>query len=273
MNYMDKTVSILGCGWLGLPLAESLISKGYSVKGSTTNSGKLKVLTSKKIKSFLIGLNPDLQGDNVQDFFNSEILIIDIPPGGNEDKITYHKKQVESIIKEVKKSPVQKIIFISSTSVYGNENREVTEADVLNPEKESGKALKIVEEMLFNDETFDKTIIRFAGLIDSDRNPVKFFAGRKNIPGGNISVNLIHRKDCINIIYRIINQNVWNEIFNACSDLHPSKREFYTAAARKFNMPEPEFINTNDGYKIVNSDKLKRRLNYNFIYPDPISMI
>lgn len=270
---MNKTVSILGCGWLGLPLAEFLITKGYSVKGSTTSPGKLNTLTSRKIKSFLIELNPDIHGDNIQDFFRSEILVINIPPGGGEHKMTYHKNQIESVLDEVKNSTVNRIIFISSTSVYGNENREITEKDELHPEKESGKALKIVEEMLFADTSFDKTIIRFAGLIDDDRNPVKFFAGRNNIPGGNIPVNLIHRKDCINIIYQILTHNVWDEIFNACSDLHPAKREFYTAAARKFNMPEPEFIDTTDGYKIVNSDKLKNFLNYNFIYPDPLLMI
>lgn len=32
------TVSILGCGWLGLPLAEQLLAEGYSVKGSTTRA-------------------------------------------------------------------------------------------------------------------------------------------------------------------------------------------------------------------------------------------
>ncbi len=270
---MNKTVSILGCGWLGLPLAEFLITKGCSVKGSTTSPGKLKTLTSKNIQPFLIQLNPDIQGDDVQDFFKCEILVVNIPPGGRENKTAYHSKQVESIIKEAKKSTVRKIIFISSTSVFGNENREVTEADDLHPEKESGKALRTVEEMLFTDISFDKTILRFGGLIDSDRNPVKYFAGRKNIPGGNIPVNLIHRKDCINIIYQIINQSVWNEIFNGCSDLHPAKRDFYTAAARKFNMPVPEFIDTNDDYKIVNSDKLKKLLNYNFIYPDPLQML
>ncbi len=270
---MNKSVSILGCGWLGLPLAEFLISEGYLVKGSTTNPDKLDLLTSKNIDPFLIELTPLIQGNRLQDFFNSEILIINIPPGRIDDKVTYHKKQIESVLDEVKKSSIRNIIFISSTSVYGNENREVTEADQLHPENESGKALKVVEELLFNSGAFEKTIIRFAGLIDSDRNPVRFFTDRKNIPGGNIPVNFIHRTDCIKIIYQVIIQNFWNEIFNGCADLHPTKREFYTSAAVKYNMQKPEFADTDDSYKIVNSDKLKKLLNYNFIYPDPLLMI
>ncbi len=270
---MKNTVSILGCGWLGLPLAEFLISKGFTIKGSTTSHGKLSLLESKGIEPFLLQLNPDIKGNGIKGFFNSETLIIDIPPGGRDDKISFHTKQVESILGEIRKSSVRKVIFISSTSVYGNVNRQVTEEDMLNPEKDSGKALKIVEKMLFDEDSVKKTIIRFAGLIDDDRNPVKFFAGRNNIPGGNIPVNLIHRTDSINIVYRVIEKDVWNEIFNACSDYHPSKREFYTAAARKVNLPAPEFIDTDDGYKIINSDKLKLRLGYEFVYPDPLKMI
>ena len=270
---MDQKISILGCGWLGLPLAEQLISDGFSVKGSTTNAAKLSLLSSKNIDPFLLELNPAIKGGRIKEFFSSEILIIDIPPGGKDDKVSFHTKQVRSILEETASSSVQKVIFISSTSVYGNTNRQVTEDDELNPDRESGKALKSVEEMLFAADSFEKTIIRFAGLIDDDRNPVKFFAGRKNIPGGSIPVNLIHRKDCINIIRWVIKQNAWNEIFNACSDLHPSKREFYTAAADKLNQPAPAFIDTDDGYKIVNSDKLKRRLGYKFLYPDPLMMI
>ncbi len=270
---MNKTISILGCGWLGLPLAEFFISEEFSVKGSTTNPDKLDLISSKNIKPFLIELDPLIGGEDINEFFNSEILIINIPPGGNSDKILFHKEQVESILDEVKKSSIKKIIFISSTSVYGNENREVTEKDELYPETESGKALKNVEKLLFADNSFDKTIIRFGGLIDNDRNPVKYFSGRKNIPGGNIPVNLIHRKDCINIIFKIITQNIWNEIFNACADIHQTKKEFYTEAAVKNNLPEPEFVDEDGDFKIVNSDKLKKVLGYNFVYSNPLLMI
>ena len=37
-------ISILGCGWLGLPLAKALIENGFSVKGSTTSTDKLTAL-------------------------------------------------------------------------------------------------------------------------------------------------------------------------------------------------------------------------------------
>lgn len=47
-------VSILGCGWLGFPLAKKLIEIGFEVKGSTTTENKLAVLKSNKIAPYLL---------------------------------------------------------------------------------------------------------------------------------------------------------------------------------------------------------------------------
>ena len=44
-----RNVSILGCGWLGKPLAISLLDDGYSLKGSTTKEEKLALLEDNNI--------------------------------------------------------------------------------------------------------------------------------------------------------------------------------------------------------------------------------
>ena len=51
-----KQISILGCGWLGLPLAKHFISKNYEVKGSTTTQEKTQMLADNKISPYLIKL-------------------------------------------------------------------------------------------------------------------------------------------------------------------------------------------------------------------------
>ena len=40
----QNKIGIIGCGWLGLPLAKELISNNHKVKGSTTTEEKLKIL-------------------------------------------------------------------------------------------------------------------------------------------------------------------------------------------------------------------------------------
>ena len=51
---------------------------------------------------------------------------------------------------------------------------------------------------------FNTTVIRFGGLIGYDRMPGKFLTGKKDLPNGDAPVNLIHRDDCVQIIYQII---------------------------------------------------------------------
>ena len=66
-------------------------------------------------------------------------------------------------------------------------------------------------------------------------------------------INLIHRDDCIQIINRIITNNIWEETLNACADSHPTRRDFYTREYLKEGRKTPVFdeSSTND-YKIIN---------------------
>jgi UDP-glucose 4-epimerase len=59
----------------------------------------------------------------------------------------------------IEKSTVENVIFISSTSVYGDENDQVTEETTLNPIQKAGQ-LEIVETLLQNNSFFKTTVLR-----------------------------------------------------------------------------------------------------------------
>ncbi len=264
-----ETISILGCGWLGLPLADYLIGKGYKLKGSTRTRSELEVIKSHGIEPFYLVLDPDLRGDNVDDFFNCDVLVVNFPPERRDDIAEYHTSQIRSLIARIESSPLTKVLFVSSTSVYPDLGREVSEDDDAPPEKPSGIALLEAERLFRLSSRFETTIIRFGGLIGYDRMPGRFLAGRKGITGGNAPVNLIHRDDCLGIIHRIIERSVWGETFNACADEHPLRKEYYTAQALKLGLDPPGFEDGGGGFKIIRSDKLKKLLEYRFKHPDP----
>ena len=95
-------ISILGCGWLGFPLAKSLLQKGYLINGSTTSLEKIPVLEHAGIVPFNIQLSEDKIVGEIDSFLeNSEILIIDIPPklrgDSTETSIGLSKTFVEKI--------------------------------------------------------------------------------------------------------------------------------------------------------------------------------
>lgn len=272
---LTNTISVLGCGWLGLPLAASLVQQGYTVKGSVTQPEKLELLSQKGIMPYQVQItDTGITSNDLDGFLESTILIINIPPSRREDVVIYHQAQMASLIEQILKSPVKQVLFVSSTSVYPDLNQEVTELENIQPSKESGKALLAVEKMLRSTIQFMTTIVRFAGLVGYDRMPGRFLAGKKNVENGNAPINVIHQDDCIALLTGIIKQQAWGEIFNACADLHPTRRDFYTQAAAKAGLELPTFANMADPrFKIISSEKIKQRLNYSFRYPDPLGML
>lgn len=263
-------ISILGCGWLGLPLAKRLIEKGYSVNGSTTSENKLSTLEEAGINPFLIHVESDGILGNTDAFLaESKILIIDIPPKLRSENPDSVKKvfveKIKNLIPFIEKSTIEKVLFISSTSVYGDDNNMVTEETVPNPETESGKQLLLAEALLQNNPNFETTILRFGGLIGEDRHPVKFLAGKENIENPDAPVNLIHQKDCIGIIEEIIKQSKWNEIFNAVASFHPTREEYYTQKAKDLNLVVPKFSSKKSNIqKTISSGKIETVLDYTF---------
>ncbi len=268
------TISILGCGWLGLPLAERLRDKGHHIKGSTTSNEKLQVLKGKKIEPYLLKLSPELDCDNCSNFWDADVLVLNIPPGRGRNNIEeYHKKQIKAIVTEVKKSPIEFVVFISSTSVYPKKAGIVSEDDTENgnASRSSGNALLEAEKILQRESEFETTIIRFGGLYGHDRHPVKYLAGRKNLNKGNAPVNLIHQEDCINIIQQVIEDKIKGKVFNGVSDGHPPRKMYYPTIAKVLDLEPPTFEDDEtEDYKIVSNRKLKTILDYKFRHPNPM---
>jgi len=261
-----KQISILGCGWLGMPLAKSLLEKGFSVKGSTTSFEKISALESNGIQPFQIELSEtEIKGEINSFIKNSEILIIDIPPKLRSIFSENFVKKIINLIPFIEKAKVEKVIFISSTSVFSDDNAVVTETTKPNPDTESGKQLLATEILLQSNENFKTTVIRFGGLIGEDRHPIHFLAGRKNIENPEAPINLIHQKDCIGIIEAIVRQECWNEIFNGVAPSHPSRTAYYTQKALELGLPLPEFVNSKIAFgKTILSDKVEKVLDYHF---------
>lgn len=251
-----QAISLLGSGWLGLPLAEQFVMMGYHVKATTTSESRLVKLTSIKVKPFIVQI--ERLPDDIQAFLQSDLLIINIP-SKNIDGFS-------KLIMEIEKSEIEKVLFVSSTSVYENKNQTISESDGI----ESKRSLLLEIENLFRSSgKFKTTIVRFGGLIGYSRNPGRFFRSGKRAPDPDAHVNLIHRDDCIGIIGKIIEQEIWGEVFNCCADTHPTKREFYTQAAEAIGIPAPEFVTSESkSFKIISNQKVKRILKYEFLHAD-----
>jgi nucleoside-diphosphate-sugar epimerase len=251
-----NTISILGSGWLGKPLAEHLLHHDNRIKLSTRSEQKQAQLTQAGFDSFVVDIDQNPPASTT--FLEADTLIINIT--------NKHIESFKALIAMIRQSPIKHVLFISSSSVYQNLNREVSEDEAA----ENTDSVLYQIENLFKQETgFKSTILRFSGLIGPGRHPGRFFRSGKQVKQPDAPVNLIHLDDCIGIIDAILKQSAWQQTFNGCAGSHPTKRQFYSQMARLAGMPLPDFSDTSAlSYKIVNNDKLKTTLHYRFLHPD-----
>ncbi|WP_375563080.1 hypothetical protein ACE193_11315 [Bernardetia sp. OM2101] len=292
-----QSISILGCGWLGLETAKFFIEKGIYVKGSTTSKKKKDILEKEGIKPYLLDLNEENitkfstnTTEYFKNFFETDIVLINIPPP-KENK-EFYKTQMDFITTHLleNKKATRKVIFISSTSIYKNYdaklNKEVIENDVQNLEEANRKDIFEAENVFV--EASKKTdlevvVLRAGGLMGAERVAGKYFAGKKNLNTGNIPANFIHRKDLINIISLIAKKTSkkslfkdkkrnYFEVINVVCPIHPIRQKIYQKNAIDYNFEPPTFTNNEQtpDYKIINSEKLQEQLGYKFIYPNPL---
>ena len=265
---MSNKISILGIGWLGLPLAMHLIAKGYQIKGSTTSLMKLKKLKQKGIKPYHIILKEDKVAGEIDEFLEeSEILIINIPPGLRSNPDIDFVAKIRGLLKPVGKSSVKHVLFVSSTSVF--EDQEdfpiINDSSVPNASKNSGEQLIATEGLLRENANFKTTILRFGGLFGPDRHPATMLSGRTSLKNPKAPINLIHLEDCIGIIKKIIDTQSWNQTFNAVYPDHPQKEAYYTYISKQMDLPIPQYDQERASKgKIINTDKLIKELNYEF---------
>lgn len=266
-------ISVLGCGWLGFPLAQHLLREGYAVRGSTTSREKCTLLKQAGIEPILIQA-PDSLGPEDDDFWKADILFLNIPPGrGDQDIERTYPKLIRTVLDRAEKCGISWVIFASSTSVYSSAGGLTHEDEAIpgSASRPSGEAV-LKAEAVIKEAAPDYTILRFGGLYGYDRHPVKYLAGKKELSDPMKPVNLIHQVDCIRAVDEVIRQKKRNEVYNVVSDGHPPRKAFYQSAARHFELPLPEFCGCNNekDYRIVSNEKLKNDLKFEFSYPNPM---
>lgn len=251
MTALSNSVSIIGCGWLGLPLASFLKEKHFKVKGTTTTEVKLKNLSKQGIDAYLFDVTKpttEVLSDLVK---NVEVMLINVPPGkaGGSNFASI----MQQFLTKLKHQFQGKLIFISSTSVFQNapDFPVYDESSVPNAISGNGKNLADVE--TFIQTNFQKyCIIRPGGLWSDDRHPVYALYRRSSIANPNAPVNMTQRALLIDVIYQSIIQENFPNIIHAIDPTEETRAEYYARKAQELNIRLPDFEpKTTEGKKII----------------------
>lgn len=239
------SVAIVGLGWLGEPLAETLQAGGYRVAGTTTDADKAERLRAAGLKVRLWDINGPLP-ERWPSELDAETLILCVPPG----RVNDYGPTLGRLASLAAAGGVQRLLFTSATSVYGGLG-DKTEQEAT-PDSARGERMLAAEQAVRQAGVPQVLCLRLAGLVGGSREPGRFLAGRC-FPGGEEPVNLVAQEDLLRIIPAILARDDWPSSLNACAPHHPSRRAFYTRAALNRGLTPPVFEGGGEGKRIDGS--------------------
>jgi nucleoside-diphosphate-sugar epimerase len=243
-------ITLIGCGWLGLPLGIKLMESGHIVYGSAQSNEKVESLTNSGINGFLY-TEDNLTGIPIE-AKHSDMLIINFPPSKSSD----YARQIQVLIEQF--STESKVLFTSSTGVYKDIDGHVDELSELN----ETHPVSLAEQTIIN-SNHAYCILRLAGLIDENRHPVNFLSGRETQNAFG-KVNLVHKIDVISAIETQLASTKWNTVYNVSYPEHPTRKAYYTKSADYKGIPQPIFISDGSNGKEISSQKIIETLGLQF---------
>lgn len=273
-NNQMKKISIIGLGWLGLPLANALVAEGFQVVGSKTTVDGIEAVRRSGIDCYYLNFTPSIEcdpDDLAQLMDNTDVLLILLPP--SKIGTDAYRMAIQQLVDSALSFNIPRLIFSSSTSVYGNVTGVINEQSEMKPDSDSAIALAEIETWLHQLPHIGVDILRLAGLVGDQRHAGRFLAGKKQVKGAKQGVNIVHQEDVISAILLLIRQDNGGNIYNLCAPQHPTRADFYCQAAHQLQLVPPEFSDDSDSSgKIIDASLICQKLGFEYQYPDPNKM-
>jgi len=280
---------IVGCGFLGWPLALKWANQGQSSSKSNP-TGQVFAMTrsASRAQQFTeAGLSPIIADITKTEDLNRALA--DLPSmdtivfAVGMDRSQYsdiYDVYVEGLRRfiEAYQHPIMHLIYVSSTGVYGDLGGDwAHEQSPTMPAREGGKAC-LMAEALLAESTDNWTVLRMAGLYGGTRVPTKTLIENRDwqklSPHGYL--NLIHQTDAVNVIATAADLKPMQEII-LCSDGNPPiRKEYYQYIADQFeleNIPWPIEAKVDPNSRSANSKRISNKkmlklLKLELVHPD-----
>lgn len=272
-------IAIVGGGWLGQPLAHYLATPTTSTLVTRTSQKGIDELSQLGLNSSLLKL-PFSNDEHKSTFTNLmrnkniSVLIGCFPPGFRKGQSQQYLHQWRSLVDGALAANINKVIMISSTTVYPQGAGVMTESDAnftlsVNNERFSSNARIMLEaEQTLIQSGLKYTIIRCAGLFGPSRHPGRFVSKLSQL-STLAPANMLHLTDALGVIKFSLNQLDFQTI-NAASPDSVSKAMFYKKALQLYDDKGklPPIVQLED--KKISSQKLIQA-GYQFTFNNAIS--
>ena len=258
-------ILILGCGWVGEFVAQMFLAAGHEVHATTRSTEKCHRLIADGIFAYTHDF--DQQDSILKLPYNQFDWVLNSVPAtqkNTEEELQYRFFNVQELLRQLQ---IEKLIFLSSIGVYPDISAEIDETTC--SEQQLDPKLYLAEQMM--SEAYPEIyIFRLGGLFGLNRIFAKYFEHRI-CETGDQPANFIHVEDVAQLIKETFSSDLPKGIYNLVCPAHPSKKEVILASAQKYNYAYPKAFNPKElPAKVVLADRIRRLLNYNFVYQSPI---
>ena len=203
---MGFSVLIIGCGDIGTALGRELIDEGHDVIGARRH---VKALEGSGIQPLALDLD-HLDDSDAKALPQADYVIYTVS-ADRFDESAYQSaypqglKRVLSVL-ERQKTPPKRVFFVSSTSVYGQQEGEtVNEQSPTDPSSFSGVLMCQAEQALIN-HPLPGSVVRFSGIYGPGRDRLirQVAEGRSAAVTPVMYSNRIHRDDCSGVLKHLM---------------------------------------------------------------------
>ena len=242
---------ILGCGYIGRALGRALARQGVDVTGWVRTVGSSEDLADEGITPWIGDVADTSDWDGIADGFDAVIHCASSARGG---AAIYRSVYLDGVRQALSHCPAARFLFVSSTSVYGQEDGSaVTEASPAEPKTETGQILREAEEEALREA--NALVFRVGGIYGPGRGILfeRFRQGEAVIEGdGTRSINQAHRDDVVSALLCGLGVGIPplpDGIYNVCDDEPVSYLTYYGWLAERLGKPMPPFVPPNPNRK------------------------
>jgi nucleoside-diphosphate-sugar epimerase len=273
---------IVGCGYLGrrvLSLWQAAAKEtGEKIYVTTRSPERAEQLSRAGVEPLVLDVTQDLSLAPPADI-DTVLFAVGFDAKAGRP---IHEVYVEGLSRVIDWLPnsVRRLIYISSTGVYGSFNGEwIDEDSPCEPVRDGGKACLAAERLLAASKFGRQSVaLRLAGIYGPDRIPrgQDLLAGKPLEADPTGYLNLIHVQDAARIV--LLAEQSPTSACLLVSDGQPVVRgEYYNELARLLGAPPPQFTQPAGGMptnrrgsadKRVSNAKLMKELAPTFEFPD-----
>lgn len=241
-------VLIAGCGYLGTEVGSSLVKAGHKVIGLRRTADEPDPLPAVGIEPVLGDLTDPASLSGLEGPFDWVVNTVSSSRGGAETYKAVYVEGTRTLLTWLRHQPVQKYVYTSSTSVYGQTDGSwVTEESEASPGTETGALLREAEELLLDAARggFPAVILRVAGIYGPERGHLfrQFLAGAARLAGDGLRyMNMIHRDDAAGAIVAALTGGVPGQIYNCVDNEAVTQRDFLRWLSEQFGRPMPTAV-------------------------------